>query len=364
MGQSFHIRGIALVVVAFSAVAPAECWAVESGPLIRLRLRNETVEGQPLWWSDRQVELLSRDGSLISFSPSEAKEFRKLGPRFTGYSASEMRGKLFAEFGADFDVATTSHYLVVHPRGEKNKWAERFENLYRSFTHYFGVRGFRIAEPRFPLVAVVFPSRAEYQAYARKVGERISPNYLGHYSSKSNRVYLFDSSDELGRGDWSQNAATIIHEATHQTAYNTGIHTRFADAPRWVVEGLATMFEAPGVWDSKSFRQQKERINAQRLADFRAHTASRPAVWIEQLLRSDQPFSSNPGGAYAEAWALSFYLSETRPRLYAKYLEKTAARAQFKRYGPDDRVADFTEIFGKNLKLFDSQFLRYMAKLR
>ena len=39
---------------------------------------------------------------------------------------------------------------------------------------------------------------------------------------------------------------TIIHEATHQTAYNVGVHARFADQPRWLVEGLAMMFEAEG----------------------------------------------------------------------------------------------------------------------
>ena len=44
--------------------------------------------------------------------------------------------------------------------------------------------------------------------------------------------------------DWTTNADTIIHEAAHQTAFNTGVHTRCGDSPRWLVEGLGTMFEA------------------------------------------------------------------------------------------------------------------------
>ena len=48
----------------------------------------------------------------------------------------------------------------------------------------------------------------------------------------------------------SENSATIIHEVTHQVAFNCGVHTRFNDVPRWVSEGLATMFEAKGVWNS------------------------------------------------------------------------------------------------------------------
>ena len=57
---------------------------------------------------------------------------------------------------------------------------------------------------------------------------------LGHYDPTTNRVFLFDVTSESGGGDWSENAATIIHEAAHQTAYNVGVHKRFTAAPRWL----------------------------------------------------------------------------------------------------------------------------------
>ena len=41
------------------------------------------------------------------------------------------------------------------------------------------------------------------------------------------------------------NMATIVHEATHQIAFNSGLHVRFADNPLWLTEGMAMYFEGP-----------------------------------------------------------------------------------------------------------------------
>ena len=152
----------------------------------------------------------------------------------------------------------------------------------------------------------------------------MQPSTLGHYDPATNRVFLFDATKDAGY-DWSENADTIIHEATHQTAYNVGVHKRFIAAPRWMVEGLATMFEARGVWNAQYDRTQTDRVNRGRLLDFRDYAATRrqPGA-LATLITTDQPFHSDGVAAYAEAWALSFYLCETQPRLYAAYLAKTA----------------------------------------
>ena len=201
------------------------------------------------------------------FNPKLAKEAQKTSPRFFGYSPSEMKTVLQQEFGKQFDVSTTRHYLVVHPAGERDQWANRFEDLYNRFEHYFRVRGFSLSEPPYPLVAIVFRDQAEYFRHADASGTPMRPDTLGHYDPTSNRVFLFDVTTDAG-DDWSENADTIIHEATHQTAYNVGIHKRFTAAPRWLVEGLATMFEARGVWNAQYDRSQTDRINRGRLLGF------------------------------------------------------------------------------------------------
>jgi hypothetical protein len=333
--------------------------------MFRARVDGQMVEGKPLSWSAEQMLLLGRDGRLHEFNPKLAKEAQRTSPRFFGYSPSEMKTVLQREFDKRFDVSTTRHYLVVHPRGERDQWANRFEELYKRFAHYFRVRGFSLKEPPYPLVAIVFRDEAEYFSHAKAGGTPMRPGTLGHYDPLSNRVFLFDVTANASGIDWSENADTIIHEATHQTAYNVGVHKRFTGAPRWLVEGLATMFEAPGVWNARYDHAQADRVNRARLQAFRKYAATRrqPGA-IAALLSSDQAFRSDADGAYAEAWALSFYLCETQPRQYATYLAKTAERPLFSEYSAAERMADFQDAFGREMKMFDTKFLRYMAEVK
>jgi hypothetical protein len=358
---------ISQFVVVTVAVTISMLFAVNSPAaefMLRARVDGQMLEGKPLNWSQEQILLLGRDGRLHEFHPKKAKEAKKTSPRFFGYSPSEMKTTLQQEFDKRFDITTTRHYLVVHPAGERDQWANRFEELYNRFEHYFRVRGFSLKAPQYPLVAVVFRDEKEYYRHAEAGGTPMRPNTLGHYDPQSNRVFLFDITANDSGIDWSENAATIIHEATHQTAYNVGVHKRFTAMPRWVVEGLATMFEARGVWNSQYDRTQTDRINRGRLDEFREYAAKRRQPGsISALIASDDAFRSDPSGAYCESWALSFYLCETQPRLYAAYLTKTVDRPLFSDYSPAERMADFQDVFGNEMKLFESKFLRYMDEL-
>lgn len=333
--------------------------------MFRANVNGEVIEGKPLTWNSHQMLLLARDGQMHEFDPKLAKDAEKTSPTFVPYTAAEMKTKLQQEFGSPFEVTETRHYLVVHPHSERDEWAERFEDLYSRFGHYFRVRGFEMQEPICPLVAVVFRNHDEYFRHAAATGTPMHPNTLGHYDPITNRVFLFDVTAGKHKKDWSENAITIIHEATHQSAFNSGVHRRFAVEPRWLVEGLATMFEAPGVWSARYDHTQADRINRGRLDGFRKYVKSRRQPGsLTMLLTTDNAFQSDPDGAYAEAWALSFYLSETRPRQYAEYLAKTAGRPLFVEYTAGERMADFQLVFGADLKMFEARFLHYMQDLK
>jgi Protein of unknown function (DUF1570) len=333
--------------------------------MFRANVHGQMLEGKPLSWDADHMLLLGRDGRLHQFNPKVAQNAVKTGPTFVGYSPAEMKAALEQEYGQRFQVSTTKHYLVVHPQGERDQWAGRFEDLYNRFGHYFRVRGFTLEEPPYPLVAVVFRDQGEYMRNAAASGTPMHPNTLGHYDPLSNRVYLFDVTAHGSGADWSENADTIIHEATHQTAFNAGIHRRFAEEPRWLVEGLATMFEAPGVWSARYDHTQADRVNRGRLAGFRDYVAKRrqPGA-LSTLLTADNAFQSDPDGAYAEAWALSFYLCETQPRSYADYLARTAQRPVFSDYPATERMADFQMFFGNDMKMIETKFLRYMEDMK
>ena len=353
------IRYLAWIVAFGAAVGGVR--AENADFMFRANVDGQILEGKPLHWSAAQMLLLGRDGRLYEFNPKLARDAVKTGAHYISYSASEMKVSLEHEFGNRFEVSSIRHYVVVHPRGERDLWAGRFEDLYNRFEHYFRVRGFELDEPAYPLVAVVYRTRDEYMQAAAASGTPMHPNTLGHYDPRSNRVFLFDVTAQNHNADWSENASTIIHEATHQMAFNTGVHRRFADEPRWVVEGLATMFEAKGVWNAQYDRTQSDRINRGRLNGFREYVAKRRQPGsLGMLLTSDDAFRSDPDGAYAEAWALTFYLSETQPREYASYLKKTAEEPEFGKYSPAERMEDFKGVFGDNLKMFETRFLRFM----
>lgn len=322
-----------------------------------------SYEGKPLSWTKSSVALLNRDGRLFEFAASRAKQAKKTALTFRGYTTEEMRQRLYSEFGSTYDYTSTQHYVVVHPRGDKSVWADRFEQMYRSFCRYFRVRGFNPVDPPYPLVAVVFRNRSEYQRYVTKSKSGAPTGALGHYESLSNRVFLYDQSS-VGDDRWAETASTVVHEATHQTAYNVGVHNRFAAGSRWVSEGLATMFEARGVHDARSYDRGDSRINRGRLIDFREVVLPNQAVGdLASFVASDQMFERKPIPAYAQAWALTFFLSETRPQAYSAYLAKTAQRPLFGEYPAQERVADFRNAFGADLVQLESAFHSYLRDL-
>jgi len=321
------------------------------------------VEGLPLTWTKQQMSLLGRDGQLYEFAPNSAKESRKTGTGFRGYTIAEMQNRLRSELRGKFEVSTTNHFVVAHPRGEWDAWANRLESLYHSFNRYMKIRGFPVRQPQVPLVALVFRNQTDYYRYAAANGTPLPAGVLGHYDPHSNRIFLFDAGGANSKVDWSANAETIIHEASHQTAYNVGVHRRFAEQPRWLIEGLAMMFESRGVWDARSGDVRSDRINRGRLVDFRSTLKSRPDNVLISLVASDQLFRISPGFAYAEAWTLSFFLCETRPQQYSQYLAKVAARKAFSTYSAKARLIDFMAVFGKDLVLLDAQLRRFVEEL-
>jgi hypothetical protein len=332
---------------------------------VRAEVGGKLIEGTPLTWSDANIQLLCRDGALRTFKPEQAKNAAKIADTFRSYSAGEMRTALQREFGGKFDVSGTGHYLVVHPAGQRDYWADRFEQLYRSFTVYFSVRGLRPADPEFPLVAIVVPRQDDMIAYAAAEGVNINRNVLGYYSSHSNRVILFDQGGGKAKSkDWAENSDTIIHEATHQSAFNTGIHRRWPAPPAWVAEGMGTLFEAPGVWDSQNHANQADRINRGRLSNYRQIADKIDGGALAELIASDRIFRENPAAAYAMAWALTFYLTETQPGKYGDYLKRTTAHKGVDGPTEKQRIADFTAVFGADFGMHAARFRRYMAEVK
>jgi hypothetical protein len=229
--------------------------------------------------------------------------------------------------------------------------------LYREMLNYFAVRNIDVREPKFPMVAVVLPNEAAFRRYSRSQGINLGPGYLGFYVSNSNRILMYDA-------DESSNLATVIHEAAHQTAFNTGIHSRFAPPPRWLCEGIGTLFEAPGVYNSSSFRNRHDRVNRDQLAAYRNFFPDGPDErTLIRLVVDDDYFLTETNEAYALAWALTFLLTEQETESLSTYLKRTSSGPAFTAPSQRQLMGDFVSSFGNDLAMMSARVHRLMNEL-
>lgn len=350
----------ALAALAGAKPAVAQEW------FLQMELKGQRVEGVPLFWDKDKFQLLERDGQIREYGMDLIGKTRRVREPFHEFSHAEMRGQLAREFRDGWQITATGNYLVVHPEGEADKWPPRFEQLYRELLVYFTTRGIAMSKPRFPLVAIVFHSQLEFMQYCGQHGGPVHPGILGFYDHRTNRIYLYDeSAGGRYKTDWRHNAETIVHEAAHQTAFNMGLHTRFAETPRWLVEGLGTLFEAPGIYDAGHHPTLHERVNRGKLSSYRTgFEKGLPPGALTELLASDRIFQSSTAAAYTLSWALTFMLSETQPANYAEYLKLTSKKQPFVKDSASNRLRDFRQIFGDDLALTESRLHRYIMQLQ
>jgi hypothetical protein len=353
-------------MIASVAIVQTWCLSVAAGEpvaLLEVKVGTERLEGRIAAHNDDVCWMLTRDGRLASFRSDDVTDFHEIATRFRPYSSLDIRDQLQTEFGRGFEVKTTPHYVVVAGRGTGDRYAQLFERIYRQFHTYFTARGFRMAEPEFPMIAVVLPNQQAFIDYCVAEGARPQPGLVGYYLPSSNRVALYDRA-AAGQSTADDVDDTVIHEGTHQVAFNTGVHSRIGPSPLWLVEGLATLFEADGIRHRDAVSEIGDRVNPERLGGFREYRQRRrPANSLESFVREDGTFKKSPLDAYSQAWALTFYLVETRPAEFARYLKSVSARSPLEKYDGAARVKDFREAFGRDLDIIETGMLRFYDRL-
>lgn len=320
-----------------------------------------TVDGEVLIEaSDGAVMIRGDDGRIWTVQPDQLIE-RTESPVPPPIDQQALVRRMVDELGGQYQAFVTAHYIVLHQGNEAyvRDVATLLESLYRSFFSYWKNQSFALEEPTFPLVALVLPNRSRYLTHAgNEIGDT-AQSLIGYYHLGTNRVTTFRMPD------LERNVATLIHEATHQLAYNCGLQTRFADNPMWVSEGLALYFESPDLSNPKLWRGIG-RVNPVNLQRFRASMPNRAADSLATLISDDRRFRSEATAlpAYGEAWALTYFLIRTRRRDYLKYLAKLSEGKPLGVTSPRDRITMFEDAMGTSLGQIDAQFLRYMRRVR
>ena len=334
---------------------------------------------------DNGMLLISADGTLWSVPPEDLVEHKHDDQPMKPLSAEQLGERLRQELPG-FDLHTTQHYVICHntSRAYAQWCGALFERLYKAFTNFWSRKDFELHEPEFPLVAVVFADQASYAAYADKDLGGAAGSIIGYYSFRSNRMTMYDLTgtaslrrpgdkrgsaaqinEMLARPQAERTVATIIHEATHQIAFNCGLQTRYADVPLWFSEGIAIYFETPDLTSSKGWRTIGA-VNQVRLAGFREYLQKpRPADSLITLISADDRLRDpeRSGDAYAEAWALNYFLIRQRPKQYMAYVKMLSEKKQLFWDDAETRLSEFQKAFG-DLKQLDAEFVRQMGKVR
>jgi hypothetical protein len=370
---------------------------VQAGkPLLELKVGSDVYLGRSVARNEQTCWLQSSDGRLTRLPLERVTEFRKVSPQFRSLSVTEARDQMSREWKG-FEVAAAGSYVVAAPPGKARAYAALLDEVHRAFATFFSRRDFKLTQPEFPLVALIFPTEATFAKYCELDGMGYAPGLRGYYNPDTNRIAFFEdeaavSLSPLPRGHeiaplgtletatladrlpgpqlppvsaitpGSSFRDTLVHEATHQLAFNMSLHTRIGDNPRWVVEGLAMIFERNAAGTGERHGSERQRVNEERYEWFMQRTRGN-VLPVKDFIAADRPFGAATLDAYAESWALAFYLSERRPADYTKYLQAIQDHDPLADYSPDERVADFQKAFGKDLDWLQVEWLRFMDGL-
>jgi hypothetical protein len=335
---------------------------------------------------DNGMLILTADGKLWSVPPDEVVKHASDDKEMAPLTQAQLGELLLKELPPGFEIHSTQHYLICHntSRAYAQWCGALFERLYKAFTNFWSRKGFDLHEPEFPFVALVFADRDSYSDFSSKELGEAAPSIIGYYSLQTNRMTMYDltgvealrrggdhrgSSAQinqmLARPEAERMVATVIHEATHQIAFNCGLQTRYADIPLWVSEGIAIYFETPDLSSSKGWSTIGA-VNQVRLVGFRDYfRRGRPADSLATLISSDERVR-NPrlaGDAYAEAWALNYFLIRQHPKQYLSYVKMLSEKQPLLWDDAESRLQEFKQAFG-DLEKLDAEFLKHMSKVR
>lgn len=364
------------------ATGPA--WSMDQVTIERNGVRME-LEGEIVVKAqDGGLMFRGVDGHIWLIQPQEIRSQSSDNRPFQGIDAKrlaqQISQKLPASAGTFRTLQSRDLVILYNTSPLYANWVKSlYLRLTVAFRNYWENQGRELDSPDVPLAVIIFQSKAEFDAYARATLGSAQGNALAYYNIQSNQVVMYDltgvsqfggqrisSAGQLNRILQQPAAesmvATIVHEAVHQLAYNSGLQNRFGPYPFWLNEGLAMFFEVP---DLKSRRGWHGigKINPVRLNQLKLMVRSGRTDFFNEVLRDDQRFRDPDEtlNAYAEAWALNYYLLQREPKKYLAYLEEMNQMVPLTELSPEERIALFEKHFG-DLQSLQTECLNFILR--
>lgn len=327
--------------------------------------------------------LLLPDGRLTFVEQQELRDVQPLRGPLEPLSHEALAEQLKSELPTGWRHLSTEHYVILYNTSDAYaKWISGLqERVLKAFYRYWQRLKFPLVPPRFPLVCMLFGTREAYLQNAQLELGRAADSMIGYYSLQTNRVKTFDLTGIEGlipegqrvptvsliqtilqQPQAERTVATIVHEGVHQLAYNSGLQVRLADNPLWVSEGLAMYFESPDPSSDRGWTTIGK-VNRFQLNNFLRFLPKRPADSLIRLISDDSRFrnAADVTEAYAESWALTYFLLRSRSRQFVDYLQRLAKLPPLGTTTPQERIEMFREHLGQDVTRFDRDFLRYCS---
>ncbi len=376
----FRPFAILVLLLTFASEALAVDTVTFENDGVEMQIRGRVVvEAQ-----DGGLLVMDRAGKLWTVTAKAKKSHTTDELPFKPFTQDEIGREILKELPKRFQVHKTAHYVIIYDtsRGYARWCGTLLERLYGTFSNFWKKKKFDLKEPEMPMVAVVFADKATFHRYMEADIGRTS-SIVGYYNLINNRVAMYDLTGVQKERDGSKRertraeinkilarpeagitVATIVHEATHQIAFNCGLQTRLADVPFWLSEGIAMYFETPSLGSSGGWRGIGK-VNPSRLSRFQKYAPVRGPDSLPSLLRTDKRLQQSEGvlEAYAESWALVYYLLKKRPKEFVAYMKMLSEKKPLMQETEEERIEQFEEIFG-DLRRLDADFAKQMQRVK
>lgn len=325
------------------------------------------------------VLLEERNGRLHQISARQIQAREDTAEPFVRCTSAELATDLLLQVPAGFEITETAHYVVCSNSAPEyvEFCGKLLEVVFDQYFLFMAEQKIEVTAPIQRLPIVIFASSGEFQTFAAKQHPEISfADTPGYYSVTDNQTLLLDltgdrsvrSASTIRRrlSEKPLQVATVVHEAVHQLAFNSGLQVRMADNPLWISEGLAMYFETTSsrsslLWNRPGLVNRRHQPGFMKLLD--DHHVSGT---MNTLIESDSAFmdSAEMPAAYGKAWALTHFLVREKKVEMQKYLVTLSQRKPMVGLNDAVRTQEFLAAFGKLPDEMVEELVSYIRRQR
>ncbi len=319
------------------------------------------------------------NGQLHQIPTRQIKSREDAQKQFVPLTSSELAADLLLQVPPGFEITETEHYLICsNSAAEYVEFCGKLlELVFDQYFRFMADQKIEVTQPTRRLPIVVFASASEFQSFAARQHPEISfADTPGYYSVSENQTLLLDLTGDRSirsaptirkrLAERPFQVATVVHEAVHQLAFNSGLQVRMADNPLWFSEGLAMYFETTSVrssllWNRPGLVNPRHQPGFMKLLE-----ANQVSGGMNTLIESDSAFlnAAEMPVAYPKAWALTHYLMREEKTGMQKFLHNLTQRKPMIGLTTEERTQEFLTAFGKLPDEMEQELVSYIRRQR